>query len=378
MPAAWSLSFVMAWALVPAVAAWAEPPASLADRLKAVQSGEPAVGTRLPAWKPVPAGAVPPPIPLVTGLTVVTAIHQDDGDYESIKSVTGIDAAAVTMRYSANRPKIKDSPLLQRPDDLGQADPMREFPTKLACVRTIDLADLQKAVGYSEVFCAQPAEHFPGSTAISASSDLLAQLRAGKTVDFHFAQGNRWDELAQLGAQMSGEKPDAPLLTRYANFYWLDQAANPVTLAFALDQWLLQTIKITIPRDPPRSGEQSALERALTDRKPVQIYGIYFDFDSATITPESDAVLQEIADLLRRNPDWHLTVNGHTDNIGGGAANTLLSQRRSAAVKAALVGRYHIDPARLVTGGFGAAQPVATNDTLEGRARNRRVELQRQ
>jgi outer membrane protein OmpA-like peptidoglycan-associated protein len=68
----------------------------------------------------------------------------------------------------------------------------------------------------------------------------------------------------------------------------------------------------------------------------------------------------------------------HTDNIGGDASNLTLSQPRSQAVRAALVERYAIDAATLTTSGFGASQPKATNDTIEGRARNRRVELVRQ
>jgi outer membrane protein OmpA-like peptidoglycan-associated protein len=120
------------------------------------------------------------------------------------------------------------------------------------------------------------------------------------------------------------------------------------------------------------------MEQALTEKKPVQIYGIYFDFNSAAIKPESAPVLREIAAIMRKNPDWKLGVSGNTDNIGDGKANLALSQKRAAAVKDALVTRFKISPDRLVTGGYGASRPIETNDTLEGRARNRRVELQRE
>ena len=112
--------------------------------------------------------------------------------------------------------------------------------------------------------------------------------------------------------------------------------------------------------------------------KPVQIYGIYFDFNSATIRPESEVVLAEIAEILKKNPDWTLSVDGHTDNIGGAAFNQPLSEQRAAAVKDALVKRYKIPPNRLVTHGYGLSRPIETNDTVAGRARNRRVELMRQ
>ena len=86
---------------------------------------------------------------------------------------------------------------------------------------------------------------------------------------------------------------------------------------------------------------------------------------------------QRVATMMKRDPTWKLTVTGHTDNVGGDASNLALSQRRSAAVKAALVSR-GIAAGRLATGGSGAGSPKATNATLVGRAQNRRVELSRQ
>ena len=77
--------------------------------------------------------------------------------------------------------------------------------------------------------------------------------------------------------------------------------------------------------------------------------------------------------------DWKLTVEGHTDNIGGNKSNLDLSKRRSEAVVHELVNGYYISENRFTAAtGFGASRPVDTNDTLQGRARNRRVELARQ
>ncbi len=89
-------------------------------------------------------------------------------------------------------------------------------------------------------------------------------------------------------------------------------------------------------------------------------------------------MLKEIADVMAKNPAWKLSVEGHTDNIGGAASNQDLSARRAAAVRQALVGGHHVAADRLTPAGFGASRPKETNDTLEGRARNRRVELVRQ
>lgn len=120
-----------------------------------------------------------------------------------------------------------------------------------------------------------------------------------------------------------------------------------------------------------------ALEKALTQDKKVDIYSIYFSFNSDKLREESQPTLKDIAEVMRRHPDWKLQVNGHTDAIGGDQFNLDLSKRRAAAVENALVQQYKIDGARFATAGYGKAQPKDTNDTLEGRARNRRVELMR-
>jgi len=128
----------------------------------------------------------------------------------------------------------------------------------------------------------------------------------------------------------------------------------------------------------PLAGGGKGLEGRLRDNEKVDVYGIYFDFNSDRIRKESEPVLNEIGDIMRRHPDWGLNINGHTDNIGGdGAANLDLSRRRSEAVRKALMSRFGITAERLSSGGSGASSPKDTNDTPEGRARNRRVELSR-
>ena len=126
------------------------------------------------------------------------------------------------------------------------------------------------------------------------------------------------------------------------------------------------------------SAAERRLERALIRDRKVVVYGIYFDFAKAVIRKQSGRVLQEIADLMQRNPSWSLAINGYTDSIGGAAYNLALSNHRAAAVRDTLVKGFHIAAARLVANGYGAASPVDSNSTLEGRARNRRVELMRQ
>jgi outer membrane protein OmpA-like peptidoglycan-associated protein len=154
----------------------------------------------------------------------------------------------------------------------------------------------------------------------------------------------------------------------------LDDPKNPLVLnySFTNQKFRIQVVKIEYPTN------EKKIEQALAKERKAVVYGIYFDFNSDKIRVESKPVMDEIASALKDNPDWKLTVNGYTDNIGGDGYNLDLSRRRSASVRQALVTQYHIAPDRLTTGGYGNSNPIDTNDTLQGRARNRRVELTRQ
>jgi outer membrane protein OmpA-like peptidoglycan-associated protein len=118
-----------------------------------------------------------------------------------------------------------------------------------------------------------------------------------------------------------------------------------------------------------------AMEKSLAETGKVDVYSIYFAFNSDVLREESEPTLKEIAEVLRRHRDWKLRVAGHTDGVGGDEQNLDLSKRRAAAVKDALLKRYGLAAGRLSTTGFGKSQPKDTNDTLEGRGHNRRVEL---
>lgn len=118
------------------------------------------------------------------------------------------------------------------------------------------------------------------------------------------------------------------------------------------------------------------LKKHLDSAKRARLYGILFDFNSAAIRPESKPVLDEVFALLRSEPDWQLTIEGHTDAVGSDERNLTLSQQRADAVKAWLV-TGGVDAARLAAAGLGESHPVADNATELGRARNRRVELVR-
>ena len=107
----------------------------------------------------------------------------------------------------------------------------------------------------------------------------------------------------------------------------------------------------------------------------VNLYGFHFDTASATLKPESDATLDEVAKLLKSEPALRLLVVGHTDNVGKFDGNIELSQNRAASVVAALTQRLPAAAERLTPCGVGFQCPIASNSSEEGRAKNRRVAL---
>ncbi len=110
----------------------------------------------------------------------------------------------------------------------------------------------------------------------------------------------------------------------------------------------------------------------------VSIYGIYFDTGKSEIKPESDAAIAEIAKLLTSNVALKLYVVGHTDNVGSFDSNMKLSKDRADAVAKALSAKHAIPADRLKPYGVASLSPVTSNDTEDGRAKNRRVELVKQ
>ncbi|ANY15600.1 outer membrane protein OmpA [Bordetella pseudohinzii] len=101
----------------------------------------------------------------------------------------------------------------------------------------------------------------------------------------------------------------------------------------------------------------------------------FFDFDKSVLKPEGRQLLDQVAQQAGTIDLETIIAVGHTDSIGTEAYNQKLSERRAASVKAYLVSK-GIDPNRIYTEGKGELQPVATNKTAEGRARNRRVEVE--
>jgi OOP family OmpA-OmpF porin len=122
-------------------------------------------------------------------------------------------------------------------------------------------------------------------------------------------------------------------------------------------------------------ADAASLAQSIKNKGKVEIYGIYFDTGKSNIKSDSEPALQQIAKLLQDSPQLKLLVVGHTDNVGGIDANLKLSKERADAVVKALIGKYSVSASRLQAFGVGPLAPVESNQTEEGRAKNRRVEL---
>jgi len=296
--------------------------------------------------------------------------------------VTRVDAASVTVALSTD----------ERSDACPDGTARGGRP-RSSGLRVILREDLEQAHALWHEFepCPSVPERHPGATAISISARVLRELNtrgqtaldattsaAGMvagvltriekgTIPFTVIVNDQLLELPAVHARWHSSVGDRE--------YWiLDDTANPLILRASYNgNPFIEVVKLSFP-----TGDTAArIARDLGKQGRVVLYGIYFDSATDRLKAESDAVLGDIAKALQQNPAWSLSVEGHTDNLGGDAYNLDLSKRRAAAVKQALVSRFNVDAARLQTNGFGDSKPKDTNETLEGRARNRRVELTR-
>lgn len=128
--------------------------------------------------------------------------------------------------------------------------------------------------------------------------------------------------------------------------------------------------------DAPRSTEQPGdVGAALEAAGSLALDDLVFASGAAVLEPGDYASLRDLAAWLVANPETAITLVGHTDTSGGLAANIALSERRAEVVRRALIDQYGADGTRIVAQGVGYLAPRATNQTDEGRTRNRRVEV---
>jgi OOP family OmpA-OmpF porin len=141
---------------------------------------------------------------------------------------------------------------------------------------------------------------------------------------------------------------------------------------------IVQTIVVETAVTQDVVANAAALSTGLASTGHAVVNGILFDTGKSEVKPESAPALEEVAKLLRQDAKLMLYVVGHTDNAGALAGNMDLSKRRAAAVAQLLTAKYGVTADRLLPYGDGPYAPLASNDTEDGRAVNRRVELVKQ
>jgi len=177
--------------------------------------------------------------------------------------------------------------------------------------------------------------------------------RIGGTVIFRDDDGNAYLKAAKDGQEF----------WVHVNAYITEEFMVWVVEKKAMDQAIVANAKVFA--DAIRTTGHAA------------VYGILFDTGKAVVKVESAPALEEIVRLLAADPSMKVLVVGHTDNVGTVESNMKLSQARAEAVVQALASR-GVAPGRLRPFAAGPLAPVSTNETEEGRARNRRVELVKQ
>ena len=120
----------------------------------------------------------------------------------------------------------------------------------------------------------------------------------------------------------------------------------------------------------------SEAEAAFLNTGLIRASNILFELEKANLKPESKEILNEIGNILVQWPDLEIEIGGHTDSAGDEAFNKKLSEERAAAVFEYLKTNFtELDPKNFTVKGYGESKPIDSNDTAEGRAKNRRVEF---
>jgi len=373
-------------------------------------------------------------VPLVPGLTFTVTSHVGlvtnrgsvpVADTEIVYTVAAADASRVTLRF-----------LLSARSGTAAGKLIEPAPTNF--VRVVRREDLRSATREKVLFGSDDPQLLPGQTFAGTSAAVLAVLASSGKVAFvlginepeeglqalsgmanampgdgtgsgvspmlssgiqmllgsparHYYRGI----LTRVGADepfsvlLDGKRTTLPAVhvrgelkfadrTITPELWWLDEPGNPLTL-----KWMIGAsyeIVTRIDRPPPAQdgGAATQLAAGLASHAcRAELTGVYFTTGSAQVLDVSLPALRRFAALVAQHPDWDLTIEGHTDNIGSAGYNLDLSARRAQAVRQVLVGRFGVPAAKLAAKGFGLTRPVESNATDQGRARNRRVEVSR-
>jgi len=323
-------------------------------------------------------------VPLVSELVMVSVTHAADGDRENVVMVKEVTPRGVRYAWHLDEPAP------------GGGRRRLEFG------RVVGAADLSGAASLHTVFASTDWGAKPGTTSIVLSRAVYDKLvnEGSAPLAMTLIDGDTGAPVTVPGTAelmtsdpvpfpvlLNGERVSLPTLQvnvtsrgdgkLYLNdFLILQDRDHPLILRNDRSGGnRMQMVRIDFPA--AAAAAPARLQDALADGCRAELPGVYFAFGSAELDERSHRALTELGVILVRHPDWVVRVEGHTDDIGSPASNQSLSAARAAAVRDGLVRQHGIPAARITTQGFGASRPRESNATLEGRARNRRVELAR-
>jgi outer membrane protein OmpA-like peptidoglycan-associated protein len=331
------------------------------------------------------------PLRLESGLVVVSAINDAvlKKDYEVIETTQTVDASGVVSGSDWAIP------------DKGMPDGVRRQSAQFA-LRAEDLEHARRLILW---WIPGDPDTMPGTTRATPSTDVFNDARMKGDAAIVVGALSRSDSqgFGAMGlfagrkyfrgnVKKVGSEPvrvmvdgvptalntihvkgDVTVAGDHGDveFWWVDDPVTRFALRSSFQGSVSQVVRIDRPKQV--DAVQALAGKACRSEVP----GIYFLSDSAQLLPASKPAIERIVTLLHAHPEWTVTIEGHTDNTGSDQHNLDLSKRRAETLKRELSGPYGIPSARLSSTGYGSSRPVETNQTLEGRAHNRRVEISR-
>jgi outer membrane protein OmpA-like peptidoglycan-associated protein len=268
----------------------------------------------------------------------------------------------------------------------------------VAVRRELLVTDRQVASSYVLGYEAGMPTLIPGTTSLGISARVLSDLRSDgrarltlvyspqlATIECNLTRVSGSvmmrliveDRIVKIQSLHAQAQCGEGARTASGDFYFADDLNQPLLIESVLNfSWEKRPRTERITRVIDGLGLHPDMEQSLKTIGKYDAYGLRFDFDSAVLRPESVRLVKEIAQMLSANADWRIQIVGHTDSTGGPEYNIGLSDKRADAVRLALV-EHGVEAGRLRSEGRGETQSKADNDTLAGRAINRRVEFRR-
>lgn len=261
-------------------------------------------------------------------------------------------------------------------------------PTLAAGLRAVSAPDVRSSYKVSLFYPSHESATMVGYTnAVRVSDALYQDLKLGRTVRFELDGPDiplgraREPGIVPSTLRMAGVEPVPVIVNGERAFVRAIKADTDNGWTY----WIMDNPRfpIIVQGNGPFGWREPSFDLSLAEAREIiqqleekgeaTTYAIHFAFDSAALQNPSGDILRRLAKYLQDNPQIKLTVEGHTDIIGGMDYNLKLSQRRALSVKSFLVSECGIAPSRLEPVGLGYLHPVASNATARGRARNRRV-----